>query len=393
MSKAPGSILFLSQGADFYGSNLILLQVAKHLKEAGYTIHVVFSLEGPIIQEFEKAQISSEVINLGVLRRSYVSFFGLFNWAYDFISALIRGILLVKKGKFDIVYSNGLGILIGVFAARLSSRKHIWHVHEIIPKPKYFFVTYRLLLNWRFSQNIVVSEAVRSFWATGVASNFHLIYNGIPLPPDSSDPDKVRQELGLAPDTLLIGMIGRVSRIKGQDYFLKIAAELLKTNSNLKFLMVGDAYPGNENLYVELQELKEFLGISNAVFDLGFRRDIPDILASLDLFVMPSVLPDSFPTVILEAMQQRKAIVATRQGGAQEMLIDNVSGVFIPINDEKAACKIISPLLQDRSKRIAMGLEGEQKLSKDFSPRQFKEKLLSKIRYIQEYKSLTLLTF
>ena len=75
------------------------------------------------------------------------------------------------------------------------------------------------------------------------------------------------------------------------------------------------------------------------------------------------------------------------------MLIDNVSGVFIPINDEKAACKIISPLLQDRFKRIAMGLEGEQKLSKDFSPRQFKEKLLSKIRYIQEYKSLTLLTF
>ncbi|MFL0682482.1 MAG: glycosyltransferase, partial [Algoriphagus aquaeductus] len=93
-------------------------------------------------------------------------------------------------------------------------------------------------------------------------------------------------------------------------------------------------------------------------------------------------LPDSFPTVILEAMQQGKAIISTRQGGALEMLEEHVSGLFIPIHESKAAADIILPLLQNENTRKAMGIEAKKKVLEDFSSEKFKEKLLATIEEI-----------
>ncbi len=382
MSRLRRPILFLSQGADFYGSNLILLETAKHLKNHGYPIHVIFSLQGPIIEEFQKENISTEIMNLAILRRQYVTFFGLINRTYYFITALFKLILLIKRRKIGIVYSNGLGVLVGIFAAFFSGVIHVWHIHEIIRKPDYFYSVYHRLLNWQFGYNIVVSEAVKSFWAKEGSTNFYRIYNGIPLPRTSPSLFKIREELGLPPSALVIGMIGRVSYLKGQDYFLKIAYELLKHDQDLKFIMVGDVYPGNEDLYDELNLLKDNLGIKDSIIDLGYRRDISDILEALELFILPSTLPDSFPTVILEAMQQGKAIISTRQGGALEMLEEHVSGLFIPIHESKAAADIILPLLQNENTRKAMGIEAKKKVLEDFSSEKFKEKLLATIEEI-----------
>lgn len=382
MSQTKGNILFLSQGADFYGSNLILLEAAKELKSQGYQLHVIFALPGPIIEAFHTKNISTEILNLAILRRQYLTFFGLINRAFYFLKALFTLVRYINGRKFDLVYSNGLGVLVGIFAAYFAGAAHVWHIHEIIEKPDYFYSVYRKMLNWRFGHNIAVSEAVKTFWAEPNSSNFYRIYNGIPFSENPPSPTKLRQELGLSPSTILIGMIGRVSSLKGQTYFLQIAHELLKQDQTLKFVMVGDVYPGYEQLYEELDLLKEKLGISNSVFDLGYRRDIPDILAALDVFILPSTLPDSFPTVILEAMQAEKAIISTRQGGALEMLEEGISGLFIPIHQAKAAAELILPLLQNEPARKAMGLAAKQKVMRDFSSEKFKENLSMTIQHL-----------
>lgn len=379
MSGKKSKILLLSQGTDFYGSNFILLEAAKHLKNEGFQLHVILPGNGPITKEFEKLHITTKVINLGILRRRYVTFFGLINRAYYFFSALFVLLYLVKRRKIDIVYSNGLGVLVGFFTALFSGTKHVWHIHEIIGSPKYFYIAYRYLLNNGFKNNIniAVSEAVRSFWSREKSNNFRVIYNGIPILEAQNSVSKIRDKLGLPPSAIVIGMIGRVSYLKGQSYFVKICRELLKHDGSLKFIMVGDVYPGNEFHYDELRILKEDLNVADSIFDLGYRRDIPDVLAALDLFVLPSILPDSFPTVILEAMGQEKPIVATRQGGALEMLDENISGVFIPINDEKSACNIILPLLKDKKKRTEMGFQAKKKILKDFSTEKFRRELIA----------------
>ena len=375
-------ILFLSQGSDFYGSNRVMLEAAKHLAEHGYALKVIFPNKGPILEEFGKLGIPHVVLNLGILRRKYVHFFGLVNRGYFFLKALINLILLIKRHQVTLVYSNGLGVLVGYLASKLAGAKHVWHIHEIIKAPNYFYFFYRTVLNLDSSHKTAVSEAVRSFWNKKPGEHFTRIYNGFTSVGILENSQRIREELNIPPETLVIGMVGRVNYLKGQEYFIKIANELLHFNPKLLFVMVGDPYPGNEYLVEELNSFKKTLEITDSILDLGYRQDVPAILAALDLFILPSILPDSFPTVILEAMGQSKAIVSTAQGGALEMLEDSISGIFIPISKEKEAKDLIIPLLLDKNLRMAMGKAARRKVLTDFSAEAFKSNLIEKINSI-----------
>ena len=94
-------------------------------------------------------------------------------------------------------------------------------------------------------------------------------------------------------------------------------------------------------------------------------------MAALDLFVLPSVL-DSFPTVILEAMHAKKAVIATQQGGAVEMLEEN-AGILIPLNNPQKAAELILPLLQSGALREELALKGNQRVNKIFTIENFEQ--------------------
>jgi glycosyltransferase involved in cell wall biosynthesis len=104
-----------------------------------------------------------------------------------------------------------------------------------------------------------------------------------------------------------------------------------------------------------------------------------EIFNTLDVFVLPSTAPDSFPTVILEAMACRKAIVATTQGGALEMLIHNESGIFIPLDNAKNSAELMVPLLTDPTKRSAMGIAAFERVREKFSLSAFETRLMALI--------------
>ena len=108
---------------------------------------------------------------------------------------------------------------------------------------------------------------------------------------------------------------------------------------------------------------------------LGFRKDIPELMAAMDIFVLPSILPDSFPTVILEAMAAGKPVVATLSGGASEMLEDGKSGFLIPIGDVKKGVEAISQLIESEDLRLEMGKAGRVRVLEEFSLESFEEKI------------------
>ncbi|OYZ00886.1 MAG: hypothetical protein B7Y37_08270 [Sphingobacteriia bacterium 28-36-52] len=140
--------------------------------------------------------------------------------------------------------------------------------------------------------------------------------------------------------------------------------------------MVGDAFPGNEYLYGNINRLKTELNLVEAVSDLGYQTDIPAILAQLDIFVLPSILPDPFPTVVLEAMAAGKAIVATNHGGATEMIESGKEGLLIPWNNAKAAAAIMEPIINDAAQRKAMGIAAAKKVRAEFSLEAFEERIV-----------------
>ncbi len=202
-----------------------------------------------------------------------------------------------------------------------------------------------------------------------------VIHNGIPYDEFLKAYPNAKSELGLPVDKLIITMIGRINPGKGQLFFLEMANRISKIYPQCHFVFVGDPFPGYEHIQdeIRLAIIEERLG--EKVIDLGFRTDIPKVLAATDIFVLPSILPDSFPTVILEAMASGKPIVATLSGGASEMVLDGVTGFLIPIDDVKKGVEEFSKLIGNEVMRLEMGKAGRSRVLREFSLKAFEEKI------------------
>jgi glycosyltransferase involved in cell wall biosynthesis len=104
----------------------------------------------------------------------------------------------------------------------------------------------------------------------------------------------------------------------------------------------------------------------------------------LDIFVLPSILPDPFPTVVLEAMAAGCAVVATNHGGATEMIESGKEGLLIPWNDAKAAATIMKPIIENAAQRKAMGAAAAKKVRAQFSVASFEKRMLPSDRKIEQ---------
>jgi len=371
------NILILHSSSDLYGASNVLLNVIKVLKNNGNTPIVVLSEEGPLVDKLRNQQVEVHIIRLGILRRKYFSLPGIINRLSVLKKAnkLLQN--LVKERNIKLVYSHTTAVLVGAIVARRLKLKHIWHVLEITTKPLIFVRTMGWLLNKYSTSVITASDAVKNHWKQWVdPAKLKTIYNGLDCTPFADKKGTLKAELNISDQTILVGMIGRVHFWKGQDYFIKIAAELLKLNANIKFVMVGDAFPGYEYLYAQNQQVIDENGINNMIYNLGYREDIINIMNSLDVFVLPSVLPDPFPTVVLEAMAAGKAVVATRQGGAQEMIEDGDSGLLIPIDQAFEAAKTMLPLINSINERERMGKNAASRIRAQFSANSFELAIL-----------------
>jgi len=366
------NILILHSSSDLYGASNVLFNVIKVLKNNGNNPIVVLSEEGPLSDKLRNHHVEVHIIRLGILRRKYFSPTGIINRLLILRKADKSLRELIAEKNIKLVYSHTTAVLVGALVARRLKLKHIWHVLEITTKPLFFVRTMGWLLNKYSTSVITASDAVKAHWSQWVEpAKLKTIYNGLDCSPFTNKSGDLKKELNLSEQTLLIGMIGRVHFWKGQDYFIRIAAEILKIAPSAKFVMAGDAFPGYEYLYKQNQQIIDEKGINDKIFNLGYRTDIVNIMNSLDVFVLPSLLPDPFPTVVLEAMAAGKAIAATRQGGAVEMIADSDSGVLIPIDDAKAATVKMFPLINSTQERERMGSNAAMRVRKLFSEKAF----------------------
>lgn len=383
------NILILHSASDKYGSGKIMLLAIEALQSKGVNCIVCLPESGPLVDDLNKLGCTIIIMELGILRRKYQNMKGFLNRAFALTSSILKLRKIIKKEKIDLIYSNTTAVLSGSLAASLTRKKHIWHIHEIIKSPKIFakFLAYMIQ---RFSNKaIAVSTPVKKHWdqlsSRGRTSSvIQIIYNGLPLDDFIISESTLRSELKLNKNTLIIGMVGRVHHWKGQGYFIEIAKYLKKEFDNLAFVMVGDAYPGYEYIYDELNQKIEAYNLSECVYDLGFRTDIPNIMNGFDLFILPSTLPDPLPTVVLESMGLRLPVAATEHGGALEMVENHKTGVHIPWDNAKQAADLIRPILKDEQMRKVYGEKGRERLEKIFSLPSFKHNIVSLVENVSK---------
>jgi glycosyltransferase involved in cell wall biosynthesis len=147
-------------------------------------------------------------------------------------------------------------------------------------------------------------------------------------------------------------------------------------NAPLYFLIAGDPFPGYEYLLDELHTQLNDPIFEGRVFYVGLVKEMDVFYRSIDLLVLPSQLPDPLPTVILEAMQYGIPVAATAQGGALEMVQENETGIFIPLDNAVIAAEKINAILPT-SMRQQMGAAGKERVATYFSQAAFEKNMLN----------------
>jgi glycosyltransferase involved in cell wall biosynthesis len=259
----------------------------------------------------------------------------------------------------DVIYANtAKALVVSALASRMAGKPLIYHLHDILSLDHFSRSNLRVLVwvsNWRVSHVIANSEASKfAFVQAGGRSEVSICYNGFDHKPfdgwnEQHDYHRaqLRSQLRLN-DQPVVAVFGRLAPWKGQH----IAIKAMRNLPNTHLLLVGDALFGESDYRRQLEALTVSLDLSDRVHFLGFRDDVGPLMQAADVVVHCSIAPEPFGRVIVEAMLSRRPVVASRAGGAVEIIDDGRTGLLASPGD---------PI--ELSKRIKQSLEAIKETS------------------------------
>lgn len=190
------------------------------------------------------------------------------------------------------------------------------------------------------------------------SAKIRLIHNGIA---GFSEPGKggaIREELGIAPQQPVIGIVASLRPEKAIDVAVRAAAEVAREIPDMRMVVAGGgATPSSQT---ELEELASGLGVGEKIHFLGHRLDAGDVIASFDVALLCSDREGS-PLSIMEYMDAGKPVVATAVGGVPDLVVEGETGLLAPPKDPAALARAVIELLRDRDRAIRMGRAGRER--------------------------------
>jgi glycosyltransferase involved in cell wall biosynthesis len=277
----------------------------------------------------------------------------------------------IREKKVDIVntHSSKDSWCAGL-AARLTSVKVIRTRHLSIPIKRGF--ESRFLYGTLADIVVTTGESLRLhvIERTGLTPNRAIsIPTGIDLErfnPANADGSRVRAELGIPANTPLVGTVGMLRRMKGHPYLIKAMAQVAKKLPEARLVIVGDTAFASSIKEILAAQIEE-LGIGDKVIMTGYREDIPDVMAALDVFVLASIKDEGVPQVINQAMAMKRPVVATNVGAVSEQVIDGQTGFLVEKENSERIAQSVLRILDDPSLAKQMGENGRKLVEEKFS--------------------------
>jgi glycosyltransferase involved in cell wall biosynthesis len=361
-------VLFVDHTATWGGGEVALFNLVRAIDPARYRPVVLLFSDGPLGDKFRAAGIETRVLGLdsGVINaRKDDLGGGTLLRVKDVASTLgFTGKLrrFMRQQDVALVHSNSLkSDLIGGFAARAARLPLIWHVRDRIADdylPCKVAKAFRLMCRVVPTRVIAISEAVRQ--TLGSNPRVRVVHDGTPLPGEPASQTTNRE----GP---LIGLVGRITPWKGQDVFLRAAAIVRRQFPNARFQVIGAALFGERDYEQRLHERVRTEGLSDAVEFTGFRTDVPDLIARLDVLVHASTTGEPFGQVVIEGMAAGKPVIATRGGAIPEIVVEGQTGVMVPMGDAAAMARAMVTLLSDPVYACQLGRAGRQRVTEQFT--------------------------
>ncbi|UCE40475.1 MAG: glycosyltransferase family 4 protein, partial [Candidatus Aminicenantes bacterium] len=250
------------------------------------------------------------------------------------------------------------------------------------------------VLSWlKYTKDIdaimTISESVKNvFVESGFdAERIHVIPDGIDFTQyeDKASKDYLRQELSFAPDDFLVGIVVPLSDDKGHKYLIQVFQRLREHTSKIKVIIIGEG-----RLQLELNKQVKEIQEQDMVFFLGFHENNPQILNSLDVFVLSSG-HDSLGSLIMDAMACRLPVVATRADGILELVTHQKTGLLVPPQRPKSLARAIIKLYEDRELAHRLGQRGYENVHQKFSAESMVLKAIDLYEELAKKKGIRLL--
>jgi sugar transferase (PEP-CTERM/EpsH1 system associated) len=266
---------------------------------------------------------------------------------------------LFRKERPHVLHTHRWATLCeGLIAARLAGVPFIVHGEHGTLETRGRNVLVQRWLWGRVDRLLSVSSRLAERMSREVGfplDRITVIRNGVDLGRfGPHDKTAARAALGLAPDELVIGTVGRLVAVKDQATLLRSFA-LLRDRGLMFSAMIAGAGPLQQDLLAQ----KQALGLEKVHF-LGNRHDVETVLAAFDVFVLSSQ-SEGLSNTIQEAMASGLPVVATRVGGADELVIEHESGVLIPPGDPDALAQALHAMALDPAVRERMGAAGRRR--------------------------------
>ncbi len=331
---------------------------------------VVISSGGTLVQELQKEGIPH--YTLPVARKSIFS-----------LALMPRVVEIIRKERVDLVHARSrVPAWIGWLASRKAGVPFVTTCHG-------YYSNHFLSRVMGWGKRVIVPSKViarHMIEDFGVPlDRLVLVPRGVDLSQFPFSPDKYD---GPAPKVFKVLNLGRFSPIKGQLEFLRAIHEVRQRGFRVEAWLAGSEGEGKTSYTRRIKETVRHLGLEKNVKLLGARRDVPELLREADLLVLSSLIPESFGRVLIEAGASGTVCIATRLGGALEILEDEKEGLLVPPRDELAMADAILRLLLNRGEAKAMADRLRKKVETKFSLEGMTEKTLEVYQKVKEEKRI-----
>jgi glycosyltransferase involved in cell wall biosynthesis len=369
-------ILFYNHTGIVSGAEKMLLLSLRHLPRDLYDLMVVCPEEGSLLAEASSLGVPSFPVP-SIQARYTCNPVTLAGYLVSIGRALSKLRRTFKTLAPDILHANT--VRAGIVATIATVGKDIpivWHTHDILPGHPLTILIRFLAQSSSRIQLVACSEAAACSMRLTICSRVPVtvIHNGVDTDKFKSSPNAratKREELGLGSSVLAIGIVGQVTRRKGQLGLIRAFAEVHRAIPDAVLMVVGSPMFNKDHEYFrELEQEVHSLHLEGKVRFLGQRTDIPALMQSFDVVVLNSDV-EPFALVLAEAMMAGKAVIATNSGGVPEIVQDGRNGELVEVGDQQALAAALLGLARDPDRREQYGREATRTIQATFTKEQY----------------------